>query len=887
MTIAPGTRLGPYEIVAVLGAGGMGEVFKARDMRLDRSVAIKVLSKEFSNHAQLKARFQREAKTVSQLNHPNICTLHDVGIENGTSYLVMELLEGETLAERIARGPLAIDQLLRTAMEIADALDKAHRHGIIHRDLKPSNVMLTKSGAKLLDFGLAKGPDSFLVGGGASASRPMTEATVARPLTEEGTIIGTFQYMSPEQLEGREADARSDIFAFGTMLYEMAVGKPPFTGRSRASLIASILGADPQPISELRVVVPTALDRFIRQCLEKDPDDRWQTAHDAMLQVRSIQENLSQPGVAQPAVRRRSRFREAAAWLVAVMAASAAGWLFFHRTDATQKSVIHFSVDTPPHTSLFPYDTLGLSLSPDGSHLAFAALGDDGKQLLYVRALATNRSVSLAGTEGASYPFWSPDGSTIAFFADRKLNKIDAAGGPVQVICEALQGRGGTWNRDGVILFEPTLDTPLFRVPSEGGTPVQVTRPPGESRRQRWPSFLPDGKHFICVGDADLLLGDLDSTDVKVLIKDASSAAFVPPDRLLFARNDNLMMQRFDPAALQLRGEAVPLPWGQIGYWRPKRLAIFAAAANGTLAYLPSLNPVARLTWLDRNGHEVDTTADAGEFIDARSSPDGTRIAVVKHGPAGSDIWIVDRRDAHWSRLTFTPAGYYWPTWTPDGKRVAFMFDPAGLGQAFIKSLEGVDASPIVKTQGYSAPMSFSPDGRFMLLYMQAPATANDIYFVDMQRGSVHPFLVTPASESSGSFSPDAHWVAYESNASLRTEIYVRRFPPTAEQWQISTNGGTSAVWSPDGRELYYVVGETVMVVPIGGGPELNPGKARPLFRIPGRTATPASSGNSGRRIICGISPDGKQFLILIAADQSVPQINVVLNWPSALKTKE
>ena len=879
MTIASGTRLGPYEILVPLGAGGMGEVYRARDTRLDRDVAIKVLSSEFAANPQFKTRFEREAKTISQLNHAHICTLHDVGDENGTSYLVMELVEGETLAERIARGALPIDQLLRTGIEVADALDKAHRHGVVHRDLKPANVMLTKSGAKLLDFGLAK----------SSAFVEMTgdTATQHKPLTQEGTLLGTFQYMAPEQLEGAEADARSDIFAFGSIVYEMATGRRPFDGQSRASLIASIMTSHPQPISQIRTVVPAALDRLVRVCLEKDPDDRWQTAHDVMLELRWIQESSSQAGVASPVVRHRRRVREAAAWSLAAVAIVFAGVVAI-RPRAQPERVIQFSVDTPSHTSLYPFDTQGLSLSPDGLRLAFVALGDDGKELLYVRELSSNRSEPLAGTEGASYPFWSPDGSTIAFFANRKLNKIEAGGGPVQAICDAPVGRGGTWNREGVILFESDLRSPLSRVSSEGGAPVQVTRLTANQRRHRWPSFLPDGKHFLCVGETDLLIGSLDSTEVRQLIGDASNGVFVPPDRLLFSRNGNLMMQRFDPKALHLRGEAVPLPWGQISSWFPKRLAMFSASANGTLAFLPALNPVARLTWFDRNGHELETTGEAGEYVDARSSPDGTRIAAMKHGTTGSDVWIVDRRDAHWSRLTFDPAGYYWPTWTPDGKRVAFMLDKAGLGQAFIKSVDGGDTVPIVKTPlEYTAPMSFSSDGRHLLLYRQAPTTANDLYSFDMQSGSLDPFLVTPMSESVGMFSPDGRWVAYESNASQRTEVYVRRFPPTGEQWQISANGGASAEWSPDGHELFYVAGDSVMRVPIGGGPALDPGKATQLFRIPSRTATPASSGSSGRRIISGITPDGKQFLILIAADQSVPQINVVLHWPSALKTQE
>jgi Tol biopolymer transport system component len=469
------------------------------------------------------------------------------------------------------------------------------------------------------------------------------------------------------------------------------------------------------------------------------------------------------------------------------------------------------------------------------------------------------------------------------------LNKIDAAGGPVQPICDAPQGRGGTWNHDGIIVFEPTIDSALFRVPAEGGTAVQVTRLPSNTRRHRWPWFLPDGKHFIFLEETDLQLGSLDSHDVKTIIHDASSAVFVPPKWLLFARNGDLMFQRFDPKALRTEGEPTPLPWGPVSHWPPKRLSVFTASNTGTLAFLPTLNPTAKLTWFDRNGHEVERTGELGEYGDVAPSPDGTKIAVVKHEAAGSDIWIVDRRDAQWSRFTFDPGGYYWPSWTPDGKQLAFMHDKGGtLGQCFIKALDGGEVLPVVRTANYTAPMSFAPDGKHLLLYVQGPTTLSDLYTTALDgRRTLQPFLVTPASEAAGDFSPDGRWVAYESNTSFRSEIYVRRFPPTDEQWQISSNGGASPVWSRDGRELYYVTGDTVMSVPIGGGSNLKPGKAALLFRIPGRTATIVSSGSSSRRVISGLSPDGKRFLILTAADQSVPQINVVLNWQSALKSQD
>ena len=877
MQIGPGTRLGPYEVVASLGAGGMGEVYRARDTRLDRNVAVKVLPAEFADRAELRVRFEREARTISALNHPNICALYDVG-EN---YLVMELLEGETLADRIARGPLPIDQLLRISIEIADALDQAHRKGIIHRDLKPANVMLTKSGTKLLDFGLARGADDD------AAVSDKTGATVARPLTQEGMIVGTPQYMAPEQLEGKRLDARTDIFAFGSLLYEMATAKRAFDGASRASIIAAILNTHPQPISELRQLMPPALDRLIRVCLEKDPDDRWQTAHDVMLELRWIQESGSQAGVAMPIVRRR-RVREMVAWVVAAAAIGAVAY-FATRHSVEPPRAVQFSIDTPPNTQLFPFDTLGIAISNDGSRVAFAAMGDNGKQLLYIRDLATNRSTVLAGTDGAEYPFFSPDGENVAFFANRKLNRISVTGGAVQPICDAPQARGGAWNQDGVILFEPALDMPLFRVSAEGGKAVPATNAMNVVHRHRWPSFLPDGKHFLCIGLTDLRIGSLDSLETKELIRDVSEAVFVQPDHLLFSRGNTLMTQRFDPRSLQLKGEATPLAVPPIAYMAPKDLAIFAAAQNGTLIYLPAPSPHTRFAWFDRNGHETES-APAGEYLDVRSSPDAHQIAVVKNPGGGGDLWTFNRADQKWSRITFNAETmYYWPTWTPDGSSIAFATTmTAGFGQPFLANANGGEKKPICQVSSWTLPMSFSPDGRFLLMFVQGSTTASDLYTFDRQTGKIDPFLVTEASETAGIFSPDGHLVAYESNASARNEIYVRRFPKSDEQWQISTEGGLSPEWSPDGKELYYVNGNTVMAVPIRTQGRFDSGKPVPLFHIPSRTATTYSSGSTSRRIISGISPDGKQFLILLAAEgESQPQINVMMNWPATLKTQE
>jgi len=874
--ITPGTRLGPYEVVAPLGAGGMGEVYRARDTRLDRSVAIKVLPAELAHRADLRARFEREARTISSLNHPNICALYDVGDD----YLVMELLEGENLAERIARGSLPIEQILRTGIEIADALDKAHRRSIVHRDLKPANIMLTKSGAKLLDFGLAKeGP----LGGDAP-----TDATVAKALTSEGTIVGTFQYMAPEQLEGANADARSDIFALGAVLYEMATGRRAFEGKSRASLIAAILGTQPPPIAQLRPMAPPALDRLVQACLAKDPDDRWQTAHDVMLELRFVAESSSAAGVPAPVARRRA-WRERAAWIVAAAAVVAAIAVSVNRVKRTPPvgDLVQFAVETPPNLTLFPFDTKGVAISPDGTMIAFVAGDDQGKPSLYIRNLATTKITALAGTDDASYPFWSPDSSQLGFFAGRKLHRIDAKGGTIVTLCDAASGRGGTWNRDGVIVFAPTISSELYRISAGGGRPERVTLFERKQVRHRWPWFLPDGKHFLFGAGDDLMAGSLDGNLRKQIVTNVSNAVFVPPDRIVFTRGAVLMSQRFDPDALAVSGEAAPLPFGNVAYMNSKQLSILSASENGTLAFLPAAEGATRLVWVDAKGHEDGEIGEAGIYDDAALSPDGKRIAVVRGAPDGTDIWLVDVSNGSLSRFTFHPGLYGFPCWSRDSKQIAFFLQMEAVGQVCTRSLDGAERIPVLKSPAWQLPNDYSPDGTTLLTFVQTAAASGDLYTLTLgPKPAMTPFVATPFDESGASFSPDGRWVAYQSNASMRSEVYVRRYPHGGEQWQISNAGGESPLWSPDGKELFYVSSDTIMSVPIGGGASLDPGKPAPLFRIPGHHVAPRLSGSVSRPVISGITPDKQHFLFRLGTEQGLPSINVVLNWRKALQER-
>ncbi|HEY3124597.1 MAG TPA: protein kinase, partial [Thermoanaerobaculia bacterium] len=554
MTLASGSRLGPYELVSAVGAGGMGEVYKARDTRLERTVAVKVLPPHLSASPEARQRFEREAKTISQLSHPHICALYDVGNQDGVEYLVMEYLEGETLAERLVKGPLPSDQTLRHGIEIADALDKAHRQGIVHRDLKPGNVMLTKSGVKLLDFGLAKAVQPV-----SSASALTSLPTEGPALTAEGTILGTFQYMAPEQLEGREADARTDIFAFGAVLYEMATGQKAFSGRSRASLIGAILKDEPPPISTIQAMAPPTLDRVVRTCLAKDPEDRWQTARDVVLELRWIAEG-SQTGIALPAIAAR-RSRERVAWILAALfgiglALTLPLSLLRRPRGSGEGRALKLSVLPPEKAAFVPGM---IALSPDGSRLAFVAGGAEGKNLLWVRPLDSLEARPLPATEGAYAPFWSPDSRFLAFFAEGKLKKIEASGGPPQLLYTLMSpvGRGGTWNREGVILFAPSPGGPLFRIPDAGGAASPVTKfdDTRQENSHRWPVFLPDGRHFLYFArsrqkeNRAIFVGSLDSKETRFLMNGTSNVLFAPGSsggsegHLLFER-DGLLVAR-------------------------------------------------------------------------------------------------------------------------------------------------------------------------------------------------------------------------------------------------------------------------------------------------------------------------------------------------------
>ena len=892
MTISAGTKLGPYEILSPLGAGGMGEVYKARDTRLDRTVAIKVLPPHLSSSEEMRQRFEREAKTISQITHPHICALYDVGREGDTGFLVMEYLEGESLADRLAKGPLPAEQLLRYGIEIADALDKAHRQGIVHRDLKPGNVMLTKGGVKLLDFGLAKfqaGPAATI----STVSRLATEMPASQPLTERGTVLGTFQYMAPEQLEGKDADSRSDIFAFGAVLYEMATGKKAFTGASQASLIGSILRDDPTAISEISPMTPPALNRVVKTCLAKDPEDRFQTAHDVKLQLQWIAEGGSQAGLPAPVVAKRKN-RERLAWIVAaaaLVAALLAGLGYVRRAPRPSERLRAFLL--PPEKADFDLtgDSCGsLTISPDGRMATFATKEADGKSVLWVQSLSEPAPRRLAGTEGATFPFWSPDGRFIAFFADHKLQKVDVTGGPALTVCDADNGRPGSWNKDGVIVFSPNTTTGIHRVAAAGGKPVPVTTldPARHETTHRWVTFLPDGRHFLYMAGSHgegtksesnaIFLGSLDSKE-KTEVMQARSNVVYASGFLLFVRDGILMAQRFDPSRARLSGEAVPVASGvqyEAAYFRGG----FAASENGLLVYAVGTGGSSKmpLRKLDRSGKLGDPFGEPAEYTSVAVSPDGKRIAAAIADPATGlpALWILDERGAR-VRLGTAP-GQDAPVWSPDGNRIAYAKMEGRLTSVSVMPASGgAEQRLFFDNDRMAVPGDWSKDGKFLAVVTTnvGGSGKSDIWIVPATAGEKpYGLATTPFNEVNPTFSPDGKWLSYLSDESGRQELYVVPFPgPGGGRWQVSTNGVVGGAFAPLGLELLYAnMDSDVFSV------EMKPGAAGVGFGTPTKLFHAPTFG------AIGALPDNSGFLVATLPDTSrSTRVGLISDWTAGL----
>ncbi|HXP80245.1 MAG TPA: protein kinase [Verrucomicrobiae bacterium] len=884
MSLNAGTRLGPYEIVSSAGAGGMGEVYKARDTRLDRTVAIKVLPTHLAGRAELRERFEREAKTIASLNHPHICTLYDTGHQDDIEFLVMEYIEGETLAQRLQKGPLPLDQVLRYAIEIADALDKAHRKGITHRDLKPGNIMLTKTGAKLLDFGLAK-----LKQDAAPATPESQLATLKGAITGEGTILGTLQYMAPEQVEAKEVDARTDIFAFGVVVYEMATGKKAFEGKSQASLMAKILETDPPPMTSLTPMTPPALDHVVKRCMEKDPDERWQSAKDICEQLRWISNSGSQAGITAAAApeQKPRKYQMLAAGSVAIAIAVIAAAVFYMRRTPTpsEKQSVRFTVG-PPVKGSFSTGNMAesaFSVSPDGTKLAFVAAGASGVRQIWIRALNSAEAQAVPGTENGSLPFWSPDSQFLGFSADGKLRKTSlSAGGTPETLAETAQ-TGGSWNRQGVILF--TSPNGLVRVSESGGavTPVTTLDASRGEDYHDYPQFLPDERHFLYFASCTkpennaIFVGSLDSKERKLVLNANSNPVYVSPGYLLFGRQGTLMAQPFDADRFQLSGEAIPVAddvlTNQFG-----SLAIFAASDNGVLAYRGGTGTLPKsLAWVNRDGREQSIPAPPHNYVFPRISPDGQRIAAGIE-ERESQVWIYDiSRDAL-ARLTFEASPNVDPVWTPDGKRIVFkgkgnrLYGQPADGSGTVEELATGDISR------NAVPLSVSPNGQE--LAFSEDRQTRSIYILSFKDRAPRLFDQSPSYESAPQFSPDGHWIAYISPESGRNEVYVRPYPGPGGKYQISTEGGTEPMWNPKGRELFYRDRQKMMAIEyMTTQAAFTASKPKVLFEGP-YTPSPRSSPDYD------VSHDGQRFLMLKASEQSPGQINVVLNWTADLKQK-
>ncbi len=891
MGLTVGQKLGPYEIESPAGAGGMGEVYKARDTRLDRTVAIKVLPEKTAQDPSLRARFEREAKAISSLNHPHICTLHDIGHENGIDYLVMEYIEGETLSDRLKRGPMDIPEALGIAIEAADALDSAHRQGLIHRDLKPGNIMLTKDGAKLLDFGLAK----TQVGLGGDAS--LSAITQTTPLTGAGTLIGTIQYMAPEQLEGSEAEKRSDIFAFGVVLYEMIAGQPAFAGKSQASLIAAIIERTPTPIATLKPLAPPGLDRLIQKCLAKDPDARWQSIRDLADELRWIAQSGSQAGISAPlSAKRKFRFR--LAWAVATLALLSTGilaFVMFTQPEAPDR-VRRFSVTPQPGLE----DMSWPFISPDGRQLAFLGIDTIGVRSIWIRSLNSLESHRLPGTEGAGRPFWSPDSRYLGFNQNSKqIKKILVSGGPAQLVGELNGVADGTWGSAGEMLFDNGMGDTLFQISASGGVcrPAPGLYETGASHsRYGWPWFLPDGKSFLFLNMGDtagggssggsygLMVGSIESGEVRRLTATDSRVAYSRDGYLLYVLDNVLLAQEFDEHSWELLSEPIPIAENvpvQVSNGR----AGFSVSDEGTLVFdQDASGSLSELYWVDRNGRVIEKIGEASEFKDIALSPDENSVAYAL-GNANDktrNIYIHDLNRGISSRLTFGGGLAYNPLWSGDSKKICYTYGSIQSFTVWSKPADG-SASAVAlfdSTSSRGLLNDISKDGNVLAYVSVSPRISVVLHFLDDVDSSI-AVADNEFWEYGIKISPNGRFVAYTSMESGRGEIYIRQVDGSGGKWQVSKDAGEQPLWRADGKEFYYLAGgRKLMAVKVDIENNLVIGKAVELFEKDFLTGFLISSAYQP-------SSDGQKFLVNLQVGKNEERgFVVVQDWYKELLKK-
>ena len=898
MALTSGTKLGPYEIQSPLGAGGMGEVYRAMDTRLDRTVAIKVLPAHLSSDPDLKQRLEREAKTISSLQHVNICTLYDIGTQGDTDFLVMEYLEGQTLADRLQKGPLPIDQLLKIATEIAQALEKAHQRGIIHRDVKPANIMLTKAGAKLMDFGLAKPmlPNASQAVGTFTPSTPTMNlaslTSAASPLTQKGSIVGTFQYMAPEVLQGADSDARSDIFSLGCVLYEMVTGRRAFEGKTQLSVMSAILEKDPEPLTRVQPTSPAALDYTVRTCLEKNPDERFQAAHDVKVQLAWIATSGSRtdaPALPPPA-KPRSKLWLAA---IAVLSLAVIALTFALAWPAPRRRVLRVNL-LPPDGARFEtlYRSGAPALSPDGTQLAFIAQ-KDGKNGLWLRSLDRIEATPVPGTDDAYFPFWSPDGTAVAFFMQGKLWRTDLNGGSPTLICDAAEARGGSWGRGDIIIFAPMFGGPIFQVPAAGGKPEPVTGVPVASTNvsDRWPSFLPDGKHFLFLnspygnaGDQnEVRLASLDG-GTQLLLRGKFYGAQYAAGRLLAVRDGSLLAWKFDASSGKISGDPVTVV-DKVASDEITALSVVSVSAQGMLLYQLGTGPNGdRHVWMDTAGKELSQLSEPTVYGPTRISPDGSRIATPVMSQFGnSPLWIWDLAGGTRSAVSATTEYVDASVWSADGRTLYFdLFKTVFHNELHAVTVDGSQPERVlIKSDRDVMPEDVTSDGGW-LLYEEAKVgdlTNGELKAFPLTPG-LEPFIVLEPVDDLGNarLKPGSNdWLAYQSSESGRSQVYLTRFPHPGAKYQVSKDGGTQPVWSRDGKTLYYLDSyRKLTAVDIQtSGQAVQIGAAKPLFttRIRHSIATEAYD----------VARDGR-FLVVDSITESTAPVVLVTNWDAELK---
>ena len=885
MPIPSGTHVGPYEILSAIGAGGMGEVYRARDPKLGRDVAIKALPEAFASDVERMARFQREAKVLASLSHPNIATIYGLEDSGSTRALVMELVEGPTLADRIKAGPIPVDEAVRIAKQIADALEYAHERGIIHRDLKPANVKVNHDDAvKVLDFGLAKALESDIASIDIS-----TSPTISRMATMQGVLLGTAAYMSPEQAKAKSVDRRADIWAFGCVLYEMLTGKVAFPGDSVTDTLAGVIRAEPD-WSLLPAATPMRVRVLLQRCLQKDPKQRLRDIGDARISLDEVLSGAPDASLAGAAGISEPLWRRALPWAVAAVllfTLAALAFVHFREKPPAPAQLLRYQIFPPEKTNF----GTAFALSPDGRHLAFTGSGQDGRTRLWVRDLDTLESRSLPGTEGASYAFWSPDSGVLGFETGAKIMRVDSSGGaPPQTICDAIGTYGASWNQDGVIVFGSVAG--IMRVSAEGGTPSLLTKVDGSRGEvvHEFPSFLPDGRHFLYVripgAPAGTYVGSLDAgpeqQDSKRLL--ATEAVHGPtsgtePARILFLQNGTLMAQAFDAARIELKGDPVPIV---------RQVANVSVAANGLLAYTGGAASPRQLTWFDRQGKTLGTLGEPGVILWPAISPDGSAVVVSRAEGGGVDLWLYNLVRGTRSRLTFDGKINEALAWSPDGSHIAFgsARDGGGLNRVYQKAVNGIGEGEVLDKApaNLRVPLDWSRDGRYLLEGVLSDAKAKfSIWVLPLspeQAGGERksfPYPNEPFNEIAAKLSPNGQWLAYGSDETGRYEIYVQTFPKPGGKWQVSVNGGTHPVWSRDGKELYFIgLDGKLMAVDVKGGTsgDFEAGTPEALFD---------SHIGEDQFTWFDVTKDGR-FLIPTVVEQSGAPITVVLNWTSLLK---